>query len=241
MTLGTCNLLGGPFALSLQVVLAVLAFSTLLLKRVRERPPLELSVWVLNVSKQVVSLTAAHAFAILASIVLSTRFHAASECSWYLVIFSVDTIVGTALTVLIHRVVLRAVAAYLGAASPVSPLSQMGSSASANNKIRRVCEVISQCGYYGSPPSVTAWAWQAGEWTVCVLLARMACALLVALLGPSLLAAIAAWVDGMFGGRIDLQLAFVMILWPLSVNSAQALVQDAILRARAGVGHDVLH
>ena len=220
----TCRLLGGVFSYALQIALAVLAFSSLVIKRARERPPIELRVWVLNVSKQVVSLAAAHVFAIIASIVLSTTFHGASECAWYAVIFSVDTIVGTALTVILHKAALGAVETYLYKASP--------------SHLRMVCETVVSCGSYGNPPSLVSWGWQALEWTVCVLLARFACAMLVAVLGPGLLAATAVSIDSLFYRHRGIQLAFVMIVWPLMVNSAQALLQDAVLRAKRLRGGD---
>ena len=67
----SCRLVAGWFAGGVQGLLAVVAFSTLLFRRTRERPPLEFHTWVLNVGKQVVSLTVAHAFAIVASIFFS--------------------------------------------------------------------------------------------------------------------------------------------------------------------------
>jgi len=216
----TCRLLGGAFANGLQLVLAVIAFSTLLLKRARERPPLELRIWVLNVGKQVVSLTVAHAFAVVASIFVSTTLQAASECAWYAVIFSVDTVVGTALALILHKCALQAAQLYVHKQSSLS------------SRARSVCEMVVNCGSYGSPPSLVAWAWQALEWTLCVLLARFLCATVVAFLGPTLLAAIAEGIDQRFGGHQGLQLVSVMILWPLLVNIAQVLLQDAVLRAK---------
>ena len=218
-TASSCRLLGGSLGYSCQAVLAALAFSSLAIQRARERHPLDLRVWGLNVGKQVVALLAAHIFAIVASVLLSARFHGASECSWYLAIFTVDTVVGTALTVVLHKCVLRASESFLQKKGQPSLL-------------RSVCEATATCGYYGSPPSTVVWAVQAIEWTVCVLLARMVCAVLVAVLGSSLLAGFAVGVDGMFAGHANLQLGAVMIVWPLLVNSAQALFQDAILRGK---------
>ncbi len=224
----SCRLLGGWFAYGMQFMLAVVAFSTLLFRRTRERPPLEFHIWVLNVGKQVVSLTVAHAFAIVASIFFSTRTpQAASECAWYAVIFSVDTVVGTALTLILHTCVIRAAQLYVH------------KQASLSSRVRMVCEMVVNCGSYGSPPSLVVWAWQALEWTVCVLLARFLCATVVALLGPTLLAEIAEGIDMRFGGRQGLQLASVMILWPVLVNSAQVLLQDAVLRAKRYHGGSV--
>lgn len=217
----SCRLVAGWFAGGVQGLLAVVAFSTLLFRRTRERPPLEFHTWVLNVGKQVVSLTVAHAFAIIASIFFSTRTpHAASECAWYAVIFSVDTVVGTALTLVLHACVIRAAQLYV--------LKQPGLSSRAS----MVCEMVANCGSYGSPPSLVVWAWQALEWTLCVLLARFLCATVVAWLEPTLLAELAEAIDRRFGGRPGLQLLVVMILWPLAVNSAQVLLQDAVLRAK---------
>ena len=220
---GECKLLQGPFALVAQAVLAVLAFSTLLYKRSRENPKIELNIWCLNVSKQVISLAAAHIFAMLVAIFVSVKVHGASECSWYLVLFSVDTMAGTGLTYLLHTGVMKLASMYV---------SMLGQNVT---HLRSICETLITCGYYGDPPSLRKWAWQSLEWTLCVLLARLICAILVFILGPTVLVYISAFVDDLFGSHGTLQLYTVMIIYPLLMNSAQALIQDAILRAKTSM------
>jgi hypothetical protein len=220
---GECKLLQGPFALVAQAVLAVLAFSTLLYKRSRENPKIELNIWCLNVSKQIISLAAAHIFAMLVAIFVSVKVHGASECSWYLVLFSVDTMVGTGLTYLLHRSVMKLSSLYI---------SKVGQNLT---QLRSICETLITCGYYGDPPSLRKWAWQALEWTLCVLIARFICAIIVFTLGTTVLVYISAFVDDLFGTHATLQLYTVMILYPLLMNSAQALIQDAILRAKSSM------
>jgi hypothetical protein len=76
---------------------------------------------------------------------------------------------------------------------------------------------------------------QAVEWTCCILVARFICALIVFGLGPVVLEPIAEMVDAMFQGHDVLELFVVMIAYPLVINSLQALIQDAILRAKSNI------
>lgn len=229
-----CQLFQGPVAVLCQALLAVLALSTLFYKRSREVNKIEFGIWVLNVSKQVLSLSAAHVFAILASIFISYKVHGASECSWYAVIFSVDTILGTFLTYVLHTGLTRLAKWYLIRTNAWFERGQETSSSLMNmSGFQSFCNTLATCGYYGTPPCHRKWAIQAMEWTCCVLYARCLCAVVVYLLGPSLLQGFAEQVDNIFMGHGILQLYTVMILYPLIVNIIQALVQDAILRAKS--------
>ena len=229
-----CRLFQGPVAVLCQALLAGLALSTLIYKRSREVDKIDLGVWVLNVSKQVISLTAAHVFAILVSIFLSYKVDGqASPCSWYVVIFSVDTILGTFLTYLLHTGVVKGTKRYLTSTNVWNENGPEG--VKHLTSCQSLCEKIATCGYYGTPPSLGTWAVQAAEWTCCILIARFICALVVYGLGPVVLEPVAEMVDGMFKGHYVLELFVVMIAYPLVINSLQALVQDAILRAKSSV------
>lgn len=229
-----CQLVQGPAAVLCQALLAVLVLSTLIYKRSREIHKIDLWVWILNVSKQVISMVAAHIFAILVSVFLSYKVQGgASPCSWYVLIFSVDTIVGTFLTYILHTEILRGAKRYL---ISVSAWNEHGPDGVKHlTPWQSLCQTVATCGYYGTPPSLGTWAVQAVEWTCCILVARFICALIVFGLGPVVLEPIAEMVDAMFQGHDVLELFVVMIAYPLVINSLQALIQDAILRAKSNI------
>lgn len=228
-----CQIFQGPVAFLCQALLALLVLSTLIYKRSREVDKIDLWVWILNVSKQVISLGAAHIFAILVSVFLSYKVHGASPCSWYVVIFSVDTILGTLLTYILHTVVIQGTKRYL---IYVGVWKENGPDGVRHLTLwQSLCQTVATCGYYGSPPSLGTWAVQAGEWTCCILIARFICALIVYSLGPVALEPIAEMVDSVFQGHRVLELFVVMIAYPLVINSLQALIQDAILRAKSNI------
>ena len=233
-----CQILQGPVAFLCQGLLAVLAFSTLIYKRSREAHTIDLAVWILNVSKQVISLLVAHIFAILVSMFISYKVQGASACSWYVVIFSVDTMLGTFLTYLLHSGIIRGAKRYLVKTNAWNEHGPEGMKQL--TACQSLCETVATCGHYGTPLSLRKWAVQAIEWTFCVLIARLLCALVVYALGPRILEYVAEMVDGMFHSHPSLELFVVMIAYPLVVNSLQALIQDAILRAKSSVQYNKL-
>lgn len=104
---GECRLLG-PFALIVQAGLGLLAVSSLIFKRWRERPRRPFKIWFFDVSKQVVGSVLLHILNLLMSMFSSADFelaHKAQEfsaslenaqnkqvnpCSWYLINIAID-------------------------------------------------------------------------------------------------------------------------------------------------------
>jgi hypothetical protein len=188
----------------------------------------------MDVSKQVVGMGAAHASGLLIAIIAHAATEAAaSECAWYFVAFTFDTTIGVALTMVLHKAILRQLRNQKGLchddnanAFPIDALPPP-----TEHESWKVA--IIDCGQYGDPPIVRRWALQATEWSLCVIAARVLCGGIVALLSP-LLQAIAATLDSIFDGHPTILLFFVMICCPLLMNAAQLLIQDAILKGRRG-------
>ena len=100
---GECRLLG-PFALIVQAGLGVLALSSLVFKRWRERPRRPMKVWFFDVSKQVVGSVLLHLLNVLMSMISSEDYQLAGSakqvsgedgrqpnpCSFYLINIAVD-------------------------------------------------------------------------------------------------------------------------------------------------------
>ena len=237
-----CRLLAGPAAALAQLSLACVVLAALMARRAREHPRRPLGVWGADVGKQMLGAGAAHASGLLVSVgaaaaQASATPAAASECGWYAIAFSLDTLVGTWLSLAFHRAAVRWAAARVAgsAAPPPPPLAPAPSPPLAVS----FTEAVSRCGDYGKPPSAALFLPQALEWVGCVLAARALCALLVALLHTPLGAA-AAGVDALFAGAgPTVELAVVMVTGPLACNAVQALLQDAVLARRRRVGFTI--
>eukprot|EP01062_Namystynia_karyoxenos_P082469 TRINITY_DN9299_c0_g2_i1.p2 TRINITY_DN9299_c0_g2~~TRINITY_DN9299_c0_g2_i1.p2 ORF type:complete len:312 (+),score=59.38 TRINITY_DN9299_c0_g2_i1:85-1020(+) len=135
---GACRLLAGASGIAMQFLLLFCALAGLLWKRQREarrgeqRP---LSVWVLDVSKQGFSGGAAHASGMLWAVILqgaavSSPRAFTSECSWYLVVFVVDTTLGVVVTIALHKLIVAWVRR-------------------TRTKVRRWIDPVADCGKYG--------------------------------------------------------------------------------------------
>ena len=249
-----CRLLAGPAAACAQLSLALVVLAALLLHRARERPRRDRTVFLFDVSKQFVSSGAAHlsglAFSVAAAAAaaaggrssrLSERRQQPSECGWYLVLFSVDTVAGSALAILLHGAAVAAAARW-GARnaerrcrrSPPPPPAASSSPLPRPEQppplSSRFAAAVARCGDYGTPPSLDLFLPQLAEWTAAVVAARLCCGFSVlALRGP--LSAVASGVDAAFSSS-SLELFSVMLVGPLVMNSAQAVVQDGVLRAK---------
>lgn len=168
----TCSLLEGSWALIAQILLGMIAFSSLIVKRARENPKRPLNIWLMDVSKQAISLFIAHTFAILAAMLTTSLTHlGTSQCAWYFVMYSLDTIIGTMITYMLHTSIISA----LQAAVNDRKLQE-------DSTMMSLAQYIITCGDYGDPVSLRRWFWQVIEWTFCVLSARVFCGGMVCIL-----------------------------------------------------------
>ena len=264
-----CRLLAGPAAAGAQLSLVLVVLAALLLRRARERPRRDTKVFAFDVTKQFVSSGAAHfsglAFSILAAAAAAAaaaggggsggsspqqqRRQEPSECGWYLVLFSVDTVAGSALAILLHRAAVAAAARWLERAkrserraarlSPPPPPATSPPSSSLPKPepppLARFAAAVARCGDYGAPPRLDLFLPQLAEWTCSVVAARLCCGFAVWTWRKPL-SAVAAGVDDAFSSssRPSVELFSVMLVGPLLMNAAQALVQDGVLRAKRG-------
>ena len=97
-----CTLLGGAFALFVQAGLMASAIATLIYKRHTERPRRPWTIWFFDASKQGFAGVLQHGVN-MGFGVLFARQGAASECSWYLVNFTISVGCGVILLWAIMR------------------------------------------------------------------------------------------------------------------------------------------
>lgn len=199
-----------------------------------ESPRRTLKVWAMDVSKQAFSALAAHMCNMITAILAAgtVASSVASECSWYFIVYSVDTSIGVTLTIILHNLVTSTARriqrnSYSRLQAETNPVAAWGHVVN-----QRWFDYLARCGYYGDPPALKPWIWQIGEWTLVTIVARALCASLVILLGRYGLVNAANFIDDLFAGHPKLLLLFVMVMCPVFMNIAQAFIQDAVLRWR---------
>ena len=132
-----CTLLGGTFAVLVQVGLGLAAISTLVYKRHHERPRRPWIVWIFDTTKQCFAGALQHCVNLAFGVMFAVN-GAASECSWYLVNFAITVGCGVFLLWGAMRLYTRVVDKYH--------------------------LTLLRSGDYGSPPSWRPWLAQLLVW-----------------------------------------------------------------------------
>ncbi|OAC98069.1 hypothetical protein MUCCIDRAFT_122803, partial [Mucor lusitanicus CBS 277.49] len=202
-----CKLLDS-FAIFVQLVLATLAFSTLIIKRQRESPQRPLQTWSFDVSKQIIGGGVIHTLNLVASHLFGKSLDGEPEsnpCVWYFLNILVDTTLG----VLIIWGVLSAV-----------------------KFVARFYRLKGfQSGVYGDPPLVNqikVWAKQLGVYVLALVTMKVVVVILFGLC--PWLETFGEWVLGWTMGNYRLQVLFVMLVFPLVMNIVQFWVVDTIVK-----------
>lgn len=217
-----CHLISGVFAQCLQIILGLLAMSTLVYKRhtetVTQRP---YEVWLMDVSKQGVQSVFIHFTNIALAVVFSGMMelegnsgsseaagaagHSHDECAFYFISFVLDTFLGVHLIWLVLKAV-RVLAVSFNWTS------------------------LKDQGYYGVPPSF--------DWYVKQLYVFLgATAISKFIIGFVMLAwkfhidALGTFLFQGFRLRPATELTIVMIICPAFLNTVQYWLQDNILQS----------
>ncbi|QPH00974.1 hypothetical protein C2857_005133 [Epichloe festucae Fl1] len=238
---GECQLLGS-FALFVQAALGALALSSLVYKRYRERPQRPLRIWFFDVSKQVFGSVLVHIANIFMSMLTSGRFsikldpgavataavrvrapsdsssssYVPNPCSLYLLNLGIDTTLGIPILILLLKVLTAIVA--------LTPLGKPRESI--------------QSGHYGHPPNVWWWLKQSVIY-FCGLFGMKICVLVIFLLVPWI-SKVGDWALGWTEGNEKLQIAFVMMIFPLIMNGLQYYIIDSFIKDRETIDHERL-
>ncbi|KAH6606515.1 vacuolar membrane [Trichoderma cornu-damae] len=230
---GECQLLG-PFALLVQAALGGLAMLSLVYKRWREHPQRPVKVWFFDVSKQVFGSVLVHMSNIFMSMLTSGRFsikvgpavverlmprgddtYVPNPCSFYLLNLAIDTTVGIPILIVLLRVF-----------SALASLTPFGKPA----------ESI-QSGYYGNPPN--AWWWLKQSFIYFAGLFGMKLCVLIIFIMMPWISRVGDWALGWTEGNEKLQVAFVMMIFPLIMNALQYYIIDSFIKRKVS-DHEVL-
>lgn len=226
---GECQLLG-PFAILVQGALGVLALSSLVYKRWRERPQRPLKIWAFDASKQVFGSVLLHLANLLMSMFSSGQIkwiaqasintaEAASKsvkttateyqpnpCSFYLLNLAIDTTLGIPILILILKV-LTVAASYI--ARPADSIKS---------------------GHYGDPPRATWWLKQSIIYFIGLILMKI-CVFFVFQLCPWIVR-VGDWALRWTEGNEAIQIAFVMLIFPLIMNALQYYIIDTFIKGK---------
>ncbi|KAF9147614.1 hypothetical protein BG015_010719 [Linnemannia schmuckeri] len=200
---GTCELMSS-FAIFVQLLLATIAFSTLIFKRSKERPMRPLKVWLYDVSKQIVGGVVIHSLNLLAATIfgLSERKDN-NPCIWYFLNIFLDTTFGVGVLYL-----------FLKAADKYFVHMRM--------------EGL-RTGDYGNPPQFERWWKQTFVFSLGLVVMKI---VVVIVLTWPFLFTFGEWVLGWTMQNEKLQILFVMLILPLSMNICQFWVIDYILKQK---------
>ncbi|KAL2756294.1 hypothetical protein ACRALDRAFT_2104165 [Sodiomyces alcalophilus JCM 7366] len=224
---GDCELLG-PFALLVQAGLGGLALLSLVYKRWRERPQRPLKIWFFDVSKQVFGSVLVHIANVFMSMLTSGRFSVQVEpvaeggggddykpnpCSWYFLNLAIDTTIGIPILIGLLRL-LTMLAAHTPVGKPRESI---------------------QSGYYGTPPN--AWWWLKQSLIYFMGLFGMKLVVLIMFLVFPWLSHVGDWALRWTDGNEQLQIFFVMMLFPLIMNALQYYIIDHYIKEKSPHAH----
>ena len=234
---GKCELLG-PFAIIVQAALGGLALLSLVYKRWRERPQRPIKIWAFDVSKQVVGSVLLHLANLLMSMIssgdltpsptTSTGDYQANPCSFYLLNLAIDVRCAY-ITVATET---NANQTTLGIPILILWLKVLTIGAS-KTPLGNPAESI-KSGNYGDPPNVTWWLKQCFIYFI-GLIGMKFCVYFIFAICPWIIYA-GDWALKWTEGNEQLQIAFVMLLFPLIMNALQYYIIDGFIKNKEPSG-----
>lgn len=217
----------GSFAILVQAALGALALLSLVFKRWRERPQRPVKIWAFDVSKQVFGTVLLHMANLFMSMFSAGQIQAQiaraaasavgagsdpdwrpNPCSFYLLNLAIDTTLGIPILLGILKL-LNVGARYTPLANPPESIKS---------------------GYYGDPPRAKWWLKQSLIYFV-GLLGMKTCVFFVFQLCPWIVV-VGDWALRWTEGNTALQIAFVMLIFPLIMNAFQYYVIDTFIKKR---------
>jgi STIMATE family len=220
---GECELLGS-FAILVQAALGGLALLSLVYKRWRERPQRPIKIWAFDASKQVVGSVLLHLANLVMSMFSAGQIQASvaqaaasaagangekyqpNPCSFYLLNLAIDTTLGIPILIIILRL--------LTAGATLTPLAHPPESI--------------QSGHYGTPPRATWWLKQSLIYFI-GLLCMKTCVFVIFELLPWIVQ-VGDWALRWTEGNEAVQIAFVMLIFPLIMNAMQYYIIDSFIK-----------
>ncbi|CAH0520502.1 unnamed protein product [Peronospora belbahrii] len=213
-----CQLLNGEFAAFLQVLLGLIAFSVLILKRFYETPQRPLLIWAFDATKQMIGATFAHIANLFIAILLyatqeeknpiqdkkSHEEEPVDQCALYFVNFTLDTTFGVFLNYILLSALILVAHRWHWSALQIP-------------------------GDYGTPIQVRIWFLQVCSWILVIFACKFLIAIVIVTFQTPL---------GRFAMILlkplkhypKIELVLVMIACPCLMNAMQLWIQDNYLK-----------
>ena len=205
MIKSTCRLLGGWFAVFIQISLGFLCVGTLVVKRQTENPRREWLVWFMDAMKQGFGSSFGHFSNIYLSVIIANRISGGDECQWYCLAFVMDSIFGTIFNILLLSILESLLKRY-----------------------HQSCFFL-KFGEYGNPPKLAYFLPQLLLWMCIVIVSKISVLIILAeFYGP--LDRVMTYLFESIRSYPELELVFVMIVVPVIFNTMQFWIQDTFLK-----------
>ncbi|CAO1614779.1 unnamed protein product [Jaminaea pallidilutea] len=206
-----CRLLG-PFALVVQGLMGILVLGTLVWKRQRENPRRPWKIWLLDITKQMLGQLFVHTLNVLLSNFVADVGDQ-NPCSLYFLNILVDTTLGVFIIYLTLRVTTHVLTDVWGFTGFVS-----GQYSDRNKRGRGKA----------SRPKLSYWLKQLGSYFFALFMMKLVVTLLFVIF--PFLFAFGRWLLDLFGEAKNVQVLFVMCIFPLAMNTLQFWLVDSFLR-----------
>ena len=198
-----CELFG-DFGWFIQLVLAGVSFSALILKRYTEKVKRPWKVWFMDTSKQATGGSLLHFLNLSASWLMGQYQPHSNACTMYLINFLMDTCLGMVIAVLLLR---------------------------ACEKCLSKSETFGfKSGYYGQEPSWANWAYQIWIWLGIVIVMKGIIVSLIWFLRVQL-ESLGDWALSPLMEHPHLELLMVMIIIPVVSNALVFWITDNFLKS----------
>jgi len=214
-----CHLLGGWFATSIQVFIGVIALTSLVYKReFIENPKRPITIWFMDVSKQIFSSVIIHFCNIGLSILFAnlnlTPDSPSDECAFYFISFVLDTIVGVYLIWIGLRIVQSLAKQY-----DIKSLQEQGD--------------------YGYESPITYYTHQIIVFIIIILLSKIILAIAMWMFSRYL-NKLGNFIFQPLGNP-DVELVVVMVFCPCILSMIQYWIQDNILMSKQSNREDYIY
>lgn len=190
-------------ALVVQALMGILVLGTLVWKRQREKPRRPWKIWLLDITKQMLGQLFVHTLNVLLSNFVA-NVGSENPCSLYFLNILVDTTAGVAIIYATLRVTTHVLTTVLGLKGCVSGQYTDGTKRGRGKASR---------------PRLSYWFKQLGMYFFALLIMKVVVTILFALF--PFLFAFGRWLLGLFGEAKNVQVLFVMCIFPLMMNTLQ--------------------
>ena len=204
----TCKLINGSETYFIQILLCIFSLSSLYIKRNREYPKRQWSVFKFDVSKQIIGMGFAHIINISIAILFNDKFDMDDECRWYFLNFFIDVTFG----ILFNYLLLKYSSKYFK---------------------RKNFKALTPGEYLpGNSCYNKSFLLQLSVWLLVIMISKAIVLVTVLIPFKHQLDGFGKWFLGPVSHDNTLELVIVMIILPLLFNIIQFWIQDNILKGR---------